>query len=152
MGEAKKGRITEEMFIVAKEESISTRELLKKIADGKVVILKNVNHEGVHPVAVGEGVRTKVNANIGTSSIMADLQTEIEKAKIAIHYARASLGARSPATKARALVMGGFLVSDEAMWNIFMAVGVIYSIPPIIFYYSFKRYLVTGIFKGAVKL
>jgi multiple sugar transport system permease protein len=49
------------------------------------------------------------------------------------------------------LVMGGFLVSDEPLWNMFMAVGVIYSIPPIIFYYSFKKYLVTGIFKGAVK-
>ncbi|MBC7090553.1 MAG: carbohydrate ABC transporter permease [Nitrososphaeria archaeon] len=49
------------------------------------------------------------------------------------------------------LVMGGFLVSDEPLWNMFMAVGVIYSIPPIIFYYSFKKYLVTGIFRGAVK-
>jgi multiple sugar transport system permease protein len=49
------------------------------------------------------------------------------------------------------LVMGGFLVSDEAPWNLFMAVGFIYSIPPVIFYYSFKKYLVTGIFRGAVK-
>jgi len=47
--------------------------------------------------------------------------------------------------------MGFFLSTDDAPWNIFMAVGIIYSIPPIIFYYIFKRYLVSGLFKGAVK-
>ncbi|MGQ9781867.1 MAG: carbohydrate ABC transporter permease [Nitrososphaeria archaeon] len=47
--------------------------------------------------------------------------------------------------------MGFFLSTDDAPWNIFMAVGLVYSIPAVIVYYSFKRYLVTGLFRGAVK-
>ncbi len=47
--------------------------------------------------------------------------------------------------------MGFFLSTDDAPWNIFMAVGLIYSIPAVIVYYSFKRYLVSGLFRGAVK-
>ena len=86
MEEAKKGRITEEMRIIAKEENLPIDELIRKIAEGKIIILKNIKHENVHPVAIGEGVRTKINANIGTSSVMTDVQTEIEKARIAVKY------------------------------------------------------------------
>jgi len=47
--------------------------------------------------------------------------------------------------------MGFFLSSDDAPWNIFNAVGLTYSIPAVILYYAFRRYLVTGLFRGAVK-
>jgi len=47
--------------------------------------------------------------------------------------------------------MGFFLSTDDAPWNIFMAVGLIYTIPAVALYYSFKKYLVTGLFRGAVK-
>ncbi|MEM1986739.1 MAG: carbohydrate ABC transporter permease [Nitrososphaeria archaeon] len=47
--------------------------------------------------------------------------------------------------------MGFFLSTDDAPWNIFMGVGLIYSLPPIILYYTFRRYLVSGLFRGAVK-
>ncbi len=86
MKEAKIGRITDEMAIIAKEENVSTTLLARRIAEGRVVILKNKKHENSRPVAVGEGVRTKVNANIGTSSIKVDLQTELKKAETAIKY------------------------------------------------------------------
>jgi multiple sugar transport system permease protein len=49
------------------------------------------------------------------------------------------------------VAMGFFLVSDEAPWNIFMATATIYSVPPIIFYYLFKRYLIAGLAAAAVK-
>ncbi|MEM0481573.1 MAG: carbohydrate ABC transporter permease [Nitrososphaerota archaeon] len=49
------------------------------------------------------------------------------------------------------VAMGFFLVSDEAPWNIFMATATLYSIPPIIFYYLFKRYLIAGLVAGAMK-
>ena len=86
MKEAKNGRITEEMTIIAKEEGVSANLLARRVAEGRVVILKNKEREESRPVAVGEGVRTKVNANIGTSSIKPDLQTELEKAKTAVQY------------------------------------------------------------------
>lgn len=49
------------------------------------------------------------------------------------------------------VAMGFFLVTDEAPWNLFMATATIYSIPPIIFYYLFKRYLIAGLAAAAVK-
>jgi len=47
--------------------------------------------------------------------------------------------------------MSSFLSSDDSPWNIFMATSIIYALPPVIIYYIFKRYLVSGLFKGAVK-
>jgi len=49
------------------------------------------------------------------------------------------------------VAMGFFLVTDEAPWNIFMATATIYSVPPIIFYHLFKRYLIAGLAVAAVK-
>ena len=50
------------------------------------------------------------------------------------------------------IVMGFFLSTDDSPWNIFMAVGILYAIPPLLLYFLFKRYMVSGLFKGAVKV
>ena len=47
--------------------------------------------------------------------------------------------------------MGNFLTTDDSPWNLLMAMSVIYSIPPVIFYYVFRRYLTHGLVSGAVK-
>jgi len=47
--------------------------------------------------------------------------------------------------------MGTFLTGDDAPWNLLMAVSTIYAIPPVIFYYVFRRYLTTGLVSGAVQ-
>ena len=65
--EAIKGNITEEMKDVAKNENIEVDKLARLIADGKVVIPKNVNSD-VKACGIGEGLTTKINANIGSSS------------------------------------------------------------------------------------
>lgn len=65
--EAKKGKITPEMFAVAEKEGISQQEIIDKVASGRVAILKNNRRENVVPTAVGEGMTVKINANIGTS-------------------------------------------------------------------------------------
>lgn len=82
--EAKKGIITPEMEKVAKAEGIEKEELLEKVAQGRVVILFNRRHKSVIPCGIGEGLRVKINANIGTSSDRAVLEEEIEKLKVAI--------------------------------------------------------------------
>lgn len=46
--------------------------------------------------------------------------------------------------------MGTFLTGDDAPWNLLMAVSTVYSIPPVIFYYVFRRYLTHGLVSGAV--
>ena len=83
--EAQKGNITPEMEYVAKSENIDVNKLVKLIDSGKVVIPKNVNGHS-KPCGIGEGLRTKVNANIGSSSKIDDLDLEINKAKLAQEY------------------------------------------------------------------
>ena len=83
--EAVKGNITPEMEDVSKNENIDVNKLVKLIADGKVVIPKNVNSD-VKSCGIGEGLTTKINANIGSSSKIDDLDLEINKAKLAVEY------------------------------------------------------------------
>jgi len=49
------------------------------------------------------------------------------------------------------LGMSTFLGADDSPWNIFMAASILYALPPVIIYYLFKQYLVSGLFRGAVK-
>jgi len=83
MSEARAGRITPEMQIVAQDEKIDPELLRERIAKGEVIIPKNRLHN-VHPVGIGTGLRTKVNANIGTSTDYLDIDNEIAKAKAAV--------------------------------------------------------------------
>lgn len=83
---AKRGQITEEMRIVAENEGESPQALCQRIAEGTVIITRNIRRENVHPVGIGKGLRTKVNANIGTSPDLCDLNLEIKKAKVAVKY------------------------------------------------------------------
>ncbi|WP_295600313.1 phosphomethylpyrimidine synthase ThiC, partial [uncultured Methanobrevibacter sp.] len=83
--EAQKGNITPEMEYVAEYENIDVNKLVKLIDNGKVVIPKNINGHS-KPCGIGEGLRTKVNANIGSSSKIDDLDLEIDKARLAQEY------------------------------------------------------------------
>ncbi len=83
---AKRGQITEEMRIVAKDEGESPQALCQRIAQGTVIITRNIQREKVHPIGIGKGLRTKVNANVGTSLDLCDLKLEIRKAKVAVRY------------------------------------------------------------------
>ena len=81
---ALKGIVTKEMKAVAREEGVSTEWLREKIASGRIVIPANRNHRGVKPLGIGEGLRIKVNTNLGTSSDHVDLEEELEKLEISI--------------------------------------------------------------------
>ena len=70
---------------VSKNENIDVNKLVKLIANGKVVIPKNIN-SNVKACGIGEGLTTKINANIGSSSKIDDLDLEINKAKLAVEY------------------------------------------------------------------
>ena len=83
--EAKKGKITEEIEIVAKNENIDIKKLINLISCGKVVIPKNFNRT-TKVCGIGQGLRTKINANIGSSSKMEDIDLEVEKAKVSVEY------------------------------------------------------------------
>ena len=54
------------------------------MADGTIVIPSNIKHANLVPGGIGQGLRTKINANIGTSSDYGDVNTELEKLRIAV--------------------------------------------------------------------
>ena len=88
--EAKKGVITPEMHEIASNENIDAEWLRNEIALGRVVIPKNKNHN--FPVrGIGNGLRTKINANIGTSEQHCNFYEEIDKMKVAIKYGADSI-------------------------------------------------------------
>ncbi len=83
MDDARKGIITQEMQSVAEIENVDEEFIRKSIANGTIVIPNNVGRNA-NPVGIGAGLRTKVNATIGTSTDINDVDMEVEKAKIAI--------------------------------------------------------------------
>ena len=83
--EAQKGNITPEMEAVAHDENINVNKLAKLIADGRVVIPKNINGHS-KACGIGDGLKTKINANIGSSSKIDDIELEVNKAKLAQEY------------------------------------------------------------------
>jgi len=81
---ARQGKITEEMLAVAREEELDPETVREKVARGRVVIPKNVQKNAKRVVGIGEGLRVKVNANIGTSPDLADLSLEEQKLASAV--------------------------------------------------------------------
>jgi len=81
---AKAGIVTPEMRIVAMEEGLSPESVCCLVAEGKAVIPKNVNHDIKHVKAIGKGLSTKVNANLGTSDECSNLELEGKKLQAAV--------------------------------------------------------------------
>jgi len=81
---AREGMVTPQMQAVAEAEGLDAEFIREGVARGVVVIPANINHAGLVPCGIGQGLLTKVNANIGTSSDFGDINTELEKLRIAI--------------------------------------------------------------------
>ena len=86
MEAARKGIVTNEMEIVAGKENIDINLLMKKIAEGKVVIPANINHKSLSPEGIGEGLKTKINVNLGISGDKKDYDLEMSKVKMALDF------------------------------------------------------------------
>ena len=54
-------------------------------------------------------------------------------------------------TTTLAVGLGNFLQADDSPWELLMATGLLYALPPAAIYYTFKRYMVSGLTAGAVK-
>lgn len=80
---AREGVITPLMKIVATDEGISEEFILNKVALGEIVIPNNPIRKGQKVTGIGTGLRTKINASIGTSSDICDIDLEVRKALIA---------------------------------------------------------------------
>jgi phosphomethylpyrimidine synthase len=92
MEAAREGRVTPEMAAVARSEGVSPEDVARAVAGGAVVVPSNARRDRAadRAIGIGRGLRTKVNANLGTSPDSADLDREREKLTAA-----ASAGAQS---------------------------------------------------------
>ena len=83
---AKKGVITPEMNYVAQTEMLDPQLIRSEVATGKMIIPANIHHENLLPMAIGREAKTKINANIGNSSLSSDICAELEKLQICLKY------------------------------------------------------------------
>ena len=83
---ARKGIVSPQMKHVAEKEGVETDVIMQGVAEGEIIIPANVNHTNLIPCGIGKGLRTKVNANIGTSSDFCDFNTELMKLQTAIGF------------------------------------------------------------------
>ncbi|HEY4712287.1 MAG TPA: phosphomethylpyrimidine synthase ThiC [Dehalococcoidia bacterium] len=83
---ARKRTVSPRIKHVAEKEGLETDCIIRGLAAGEIVIPANVNHTNLIPCGIGKGLRTKVNANIGTSSDFCDLNMELRKLQTAIDF------------------------------------------------------------------
>jgi phosphomethylpyrimidine synthase len=83
---ALKGRITREMQAAARAEGLEPEFVRQGLARGTLVVPANPGHKGLAPIAIGNGARVKVNANIGTSPHDVSLEKELAKLAAALEY------------------------------------------------------------------
>ena len=85
MQEALMGNITDEIRSVSETEGLDVHKILRGLASGRIVIPKNIEGRS-KPVGIGKGLKTKINANVGSSSELEKVKWEVEKAKAAVKY------------------------------------------------------------------
>jgi phosphomethylpyrimidine synthase len=80
-----------ELERVSFTEGVSVAKLRRALDAGRVVIPLNAKRAVVARKAIGEGMSTKVNVNVGTSKDYVNVAEEVEKAKIAVNYGADSI-------------------------------------------------------------
>ena len=70
-----------EFRTLSRDEGLSPDKLSSLVGAGRVVVPRNVVREDVLPIAIGEGMRVKINANIGSSQDICDVEEEMTKAR-----------------------------------------------------------------------
>ncbi|MBW2165967.1 MAG: phosphomethylpyrimidine synthase ThiC, partial [Deltaproteobacteria bacterium] len=81
---ARKNKISEEMEICAEYEGIDPEFIRKGVENGNIVVIRNKKHKSISPLAIGKGLKTKVNANIGTSKDRTDIDLELKKVRVSV--------------------------------------------------------------------
>jgi phosphomethylpyrimidine synthase len=77
---AREGVVTKQMHAVADMENINQEFIRDRVARGEIVIPHNFGRTNQKVSGIGTGLRTKINASIGTSSDICDIELEVRKA------------------------------------------------------------------------
>jgi len=83
---ARRGELTKQMSYVAKVEGVSENLVMDEVAKGSIIIPANVNHTNLKPMGIGRKLKTKINANIGNSSLSSDICAELRKLEICLEF------------------------------------------------------------------
>ncbi len=83
---AKRGIITEEMESVANIEGLNAETIRSEIAKGRLILPANIKHHALVPMGIGIATKTKINSNIGSSSLASSIDEEIQKTLVSIKY------------------------------------------------------------------
>lgn len=83
---AKQDKITKEMEFVANTEELDVNLIKNEIKRGRLIIPANINHKNLNPIGIGIAAKTKINANIGSSSIENCIENEVLKTQTSIKY------------------------------------------------------------------
>jgi phosphomethylpyrimidine synthase len=83
---ARAGRVTEEMWVVARREGLEPEFVRDEVARGRMIIPANVHHTNLVPMGIGINARCKINANIGNSAVTSDVEGELEKLRRVVRY------------------------------------------------------------------
>ena len=83
---ARAGEITPEILKVAEKEKRTPESIRAEVAAGTIVIPANINHKSLEPIGIGKTLFTKINANIGNSTLSSCPKMELEKLHTALKY------------------------------------------------------------------
>ncbi|MBI2930309.1 MAG: phosphomethylpyrimidine synthase ThiC [Planctomycetes bacterium] len=88
MHAARKGEVTPAMARVAEREGLDVDAVRREVAEGRAIIPANVHHlaKRLDPMGIGQAFSVKINANLGSSAIVAGLETELRKLHTAVHF------------------------------------------------------------------
>ncbi len=86
MARARQGEFTPEIRHVAEIEMLPPETIRDGVAAGTIIIPANIHHAGLQAVGIGRLLRTKINANIGNSSLASCPRQEIAKLQAALRY------------------------------------------------------------------
>lgn len=84
MQAAKQGVVTPEMALVAEKEHRDAQYILERVARGTIAIPANIGHTSLSAEGIGEGLKTKINVNLGISGDCMDYTEELKKAEMAV--------------------------------------------------------------------
>src|SRR2546423_8342722 len=83
---ARRGLVTEEMAFVARREKLEPELVRAEVARGRMIIPANVNHPELEPMAIGIAASCKINADIGNSAVVSDVDGELVKLRACLKH------------------------------------------------------------------
>ncbi len=83
---ARKGQITPEMDHVASVEKVDPEFIRSEVARGRMIIPANLRHPELVPMGIGIGITCKINANIGNSSLVPNIENELGKLAVCLKH------------------------------------------------------------------